>query len=185
MTSIGSEVCLYCQWETNHIQSLRQAVWGAVYWNNKCVCSIDPAGPSFIIYPKEHTYMWRKKSENMYILLCKGVNFDEGDFLLFHLQICGCMWYWGLNQEYSTSELHPQPYFIFISKQGLTRLMRVSRLAEAVLEPVILLFQPLKYWDYRHVPPCPACLLLVDITEAFFNNQWTKKITLFFLMAAW
>ena len=31
--------------------------------------------------------------------------------------------------------------------------MRVSLLAEAVLEPVILLSQLPKYWGYRHVPP--------------------------------
>ena len=58
-------------------------------------------------------------------------------------------------QRHSTSELHPQPYFIFLLKQGLTRLVRVSILAEAVLEAVILLSLPPKYWDYRHAPPHP------------------------------
>ena len=44
-------------------------------------------------------------------------------------------------------------FFIFILKQGLTRLTRASLLAEVVLKPVILLSQPPKYWDYSHVPP--------------------------------
>ena len=54
-------------------------------------------------------------------------------------------------------ELYSQPYFIFIFlKQGLIRLMRVSLLAKAVLEPEVLLSQPPKYWDYKRAPPRPA-----------------------------
>ena len=46
----------------------------------------------------------------------------------------------------------PSPILPFVLKQGLARLVRVSLLAEAVLEPVILLCQPPRYWDYRPEP---------------------------------
>ena len=45
------------------------------------------------------------------------------------------------------------PILFLVWKQGLTRLMRVSLLTEAVLEPEILLSQPSKYKDYRYVLP--------------------------------
>ena len=51
----------------------------------------------------------------------------------------------------------PSPILFLIWKQGLTRLVRVSLLAEAVLEPAILLSQSPKYWDYKRAPPRPAC----------------------------
>ena len=52
---------------------------------------------------------------------------------------------------------------MFSLKQVLSRLMRVSLLAEAVLEPVILQSQPRKYWDYKHVPPLLAHNLLLKL----------------------
>ena len=54
----------------------------------------------------------------------------------------------------------PSPIFIFILKQGLARLMRVSPFAEAILKPALLLSHPPKYWDYRCASPCPAYFLL-------------------------
>ena len=60
------------------------------------------------------------------------------------------MWYWGLTPgAFLPLSYTPSPIFYFILKQGLARLMRVSLLAEAVLEPVILLSQVHKYWDYE------------------------------------
>ena len=50
------------------------------------------------------------------------------------------------------SSYTPNPILFLIWKQGLIRLMKVSLLAEAVLEPAIL-SQPPKYWDYKRVPP--------------------------------
>ena len=69
-----------------------------------------------------------------------------GCYVFFFLCVCGT----GIEPR---GILHLQPYFILILKQGLTRLMRVSLLAEAVLKPAILLSQPPKYWDYKRVPP--------------------------------
>ena len=68
-------------------------------------------------------------------------------------------------QGHSTSQLHPQPYFIFTLKQGFARLIKVSLFAESVLKPVILLCQPPKYWDCKHVPLRPAlpCFLCVRV----------------------
>ena len=45
---------------------------------------------------------------------------------------------------------------LFYFETGLARLMRVSLFSETVLEPMILLSQPPKYWDYKHVSPRPA-----------------------------
>ena len=59
-------------------------------------------------------------------------------------------------QGHSTSKLYPQPILFFILKQGLTMLQRASQVAEAGLEPAILLSQPPEYWDDKCVPPRPA-----------------------------
>ena len=65
--------------------------------------------------------------------------------------------------------------------------MRVSLLAEAVLEPVILLSQPPKYWDYRGVPPRLApCMCINKVHGArgpgdgrvvYINQSWVQEFT--------
>ena len=71
----------------------------------------------------------------------------------------------------STTELHPQPYFLsFILKPGLTKLWRASLRRETERETErdreteswgwprtrILRSPPPKYWDYKREPPHPA-----------------------------
>ena len=63
----------------------------------------------------------------------------------------------GWTQGILTSELHPQPYFLFfIWKQGLTKLRRASLSSWGWPRTRILQSPPPKYWDYKHAPPCPA-----------------------------
>ena len=54
---------------------------------------------------------------------------------------------------------------IFILKQSFARLMRVSLLAEDVLEPAILLSQLPKYWDYRRAPPYLTILCTFNVSS--------------------
>ena len=77
------------------------------------------------------------------------------------------MWFSYGTQRHSTFVLHSSHILFFVWKQGLTRLMRVSQLAEAVLEPAILLSQPPKYWDYKRAPPHPALILFFILKQGF------------------
>ena len=50
--------------------------------------------------------------------------------------------------------------------------MRVLLLAEALLEPEVLLSQPPKYWDYRCVPPHPAHVTINILVSIRAMNQF-------------
>ena len=80
-------------------------------------------------------------------------------------------------QRHSTSELHPQPhFFIFILKQGLTKLQRASLSSWGWLWTQILLSQPPKYWDYKRAPPRPALCVLLNVA----GDKYVDFVILFF-----